>query len=58
MSSKFGALYDSTLDRYSELIMFLGICYFLISRHYFISSLWGFIALIGSMMVSYVKGKS
>ena len=25
MSSKFGALYDSVLDRYSELIMFLGI---------------------------------
>ncbi|HOW25507.1 MAG TPA: CDP-alcohol phosphatidyltransferase family protein [Bacteroidales bacterium] len=58
MSSKFGALYDSTLDRYSELIMFLGICYFLISRHYFISSLWGFIALIGSMMVSYVRARA
>ena len=27
MSSSFGAMFDSVLDRYSELIMFLGICY-------------------------------
>jgi CDP-diacylglycerol--glycerol-3-phosphate 3-phosphatidyltransferase len=37
MSSTFGALYDSVLDRYSELIMFLGICYYLIGHHYFLS---------------------
>ncbi len=58
MSSKFGALYDSVLDRYSELIMFLGICYYLIGHHYFISSLLGFIALIGSMMVSYIRARA
>ncbi len=29
MSSTFGALYDSVLDRYSELILFFGICYYL-----------------------------
>jgi len=58
MTSKFGALYDSVLDRYSELIMFLGICYYLISHHYFLSSLFGFIALIGSMMVSYTRARA
>lgn len=58
MSSKFGALYDSVLDRYSELIMFLGICYYLIGHHYFLSSLFAFIALIGSMMVSYVRARA
>ena len=58
MSSKFGALFDSVLDRYSELIMFLGICYYLISKHYFISSLSAFIAMIGSMMVSYTRARS
>ena len=35
MKSTFGALYDSVLDRYSELIMFLGICYYLVGHHYF-----------------------
>lgn len=58
MSSKFGALYDSVLDRYSELIMFLGICYYLVAHHYFISSIFAFIALIGSMMVSYVRARA
>src|SRR5688572_7356078 len=58
MSSKFGALYDSVLDRYSELVMFLGICYYLIGHHYFLSSLFAFIALIGSMMVSYVRARA
>src|SRR5690349_10685007 len=58
MSSKFGALYDSVLDRYSELVMFLGICYYLVGHHYFLSSLFAFIALIGSMMVSYVRARA
>ena len=58
MSSTFGALFDSVLDRYSELIMFLGICYYLVAHHYFISSLVAFIALIGSMMVSYTRARS
>jgi phosphatidylglycerophosphate synthase len=58
MSSKFGALFDSVLDRYSELIMFLGICYYLVGHHYFFSSLFAFIAMIGSMMVSYTRARS
>src|ERR1700754_712368 len=58
MSSQFGALYDSVLDRYSELIMFLGICYYLVAHHYFLSSIFAFIALIGSMMVSYVRARA
>ncbi|WEA00954.1 CDP-alcohol phosphatidyltransferase family protein [Mucilaginibacter sp. SJ] len=58
MKSTFGALYDSVLDRYSELIMFLGICYYLVAHHYFLSSIAAFIALIGSMMVSYVRARA
>ena len=58
MSSTFGALFDSVLDRYSELIMFLGICYYLVAHHYFFSSLFAFVALIGSMMVSYTRARS
>ena len=58
MSSKFGALFDSVLDRYSELVMFLGICYYLVAHHYFLSSLFAFLALIGSMMVSYTRARA
>jgi len=58
MKSVFGALYDSVLDRYSELIMFLGICYYLVAHHYFLSSIFAFIAMIGSMMVSYVRARA
>lgn len=58
MSSTFGAMFDSVLDRYSELIMFLGICYYLVAHHYFLSSLFAFIALIGSMMVSYTRARA
>ena len=58
MSSPFGALYDSVLDRYSELILFLGICYYLVAHHYFLSSLFAFIGMIGSLMVSYTRARA
>jgi len=58
MTSTFGALYDSVLDRYSELIMFFGICYFLVSHDYFFSSIFAFFALIGSIMVSYTRARA
>jgi len=58
MESKFGALYDSVLDRYSELVMFLGICYYLVAQSYFFSSLFAFLAMIGSIMVSYVRARA
>jgi len=56
--SKYGALFDSVLDRYSEMVMFLGICYYLISYKYFLSSLFAFIAMIGSVMVSYTRARA
>ena len=58
MSTTFGALYDSVLDRYSELIMFFGICYYLISHDYFFSSMFAFVALVGSIMVSYTRARA
>lgn len=58
MSSTFGALYDSVLDRYSELITLSGICYYLMSHNYHISSIITFVALIGSIMVSYVRARA
>ncbi|MDR1764334.1 MAG: CDP-alcohol phosphatidyltransferase family protein [Dysgonamonadaceae bacterium] len=58
MSSRYGALFDSVLDRYSELLVLFGISYYLILQGYFFSSLFAFIALIGSMMVSYVRARA
>jgi CDP-diacylglycerol--glycerol-3-phosphate 3-phosphatidyltransferase len=58
MSSRYGALFDSVLDRYSELVVFFGICYYLILQGYFFSSLFAFLALIGSMMVSYIRARA
>ncbi len=58
MSSTFGALYDSVLDRYSELTVFFGICFYLINQGYVISSIIAFVALIGSLMVSYVRARA
>lgn len=57
-SSRFGAFFDSVIDRYSELVMFLGICYFLVSKHYFLSSLVAFLGMIGSIMVSYIRARA
>ena len=58
MKSTFGALYDSVLDRYSELITFFGICYYLVLQGYFVGSIIAFVALIGSLMVSYVRARA
>ena len=58
MESRFGAMLDSVLDRYSEMVMFLGICYYLVAQNYFLSSLFAFIAMIGSLMVSYVRARA
>ncbi len=56
--TEFGALFDSVIDRYSEMIMFFGIAYYLVSYHYFLSSVFAFIAMIGSIMVSYTRARA
>ncbi|MDR0989591.1 MAG: CDP-alcohol phosphatidyltransferase family protein [Prevotellaceae bacterium] len=58
MESVFGALYDSVLDRYSELITLMGITFYLFQTGYLWGSLVAFIALIGSLMVSYVRARA
>ena len=58
MSSTFGALFDSVLDRYSELITLFGYFYWLILSGYMWGSIITFVALIGSIMVSYVRARA
>lgn len=58
MASRFGAMYDSVLDRYSELFTLGGITYFFMNTHYDWSALITFVALVGSIMVSYVRARA
>lgn len=56
--TKFGALYDSTLDRYSEVIMFFGLAFYFVSQEWFLTSVAISVALGGSIMVSYVRARA
>ena len=60
MSSTFGALWDSTLDRYSELVSLFGIClvFLLAGDDWFWMGVVTFIAMVGSVMVSYVRARA
>lgn len=58
MESRFGALYDSVLDRYCELFTVGAISYFLICTGFPAGALVAFLALVGSVMVSYVRARA
>lgn len=57
MTSTFGAMYDSVLDRYCELFTLGGISYYLIQLGDIVGALLTFLALVGSIMVSYVRAR-
>ncbi len=57
-TTKFGALYDSTLDRFAELAMYTGIGYFYVFQEMHVASLLVVIAASGSIMVSYVRARA
>lgn len=60
MSSTFGALWDSTLDRYSELVTLFGICLIFLKadESWFGMGVTTFAAMVGSVMVSYVRARA
>lgn len=55
--SKFGALMDSTIDRYSEVLLFLGLAVFFHRTHSHIIYLI-ILAIAGSFMVSYTRARA
>jgi len=57
-TTKFGALFDSSLDRYSEVIMFFGIAAYYVRHDSYLLSVMTFVALGGSTMVSYVRARA
>lgn len=58
MSSTFGALYDSVLDRYSELAVLFGLCAYFGFQDYMLGFVLTGLALVGSLMVSYVRARA
>ncbi len=58
LSSNFGALLDSSLDRYAEVFMFLGTAIYFVEINHAPTSIMVFLALGGSMMVSYVRARA
>lgn len=59
-TSSFGALWDSTLDRYSELVTLFGIVLIFASTtaEWFWCTIVSFTAMVGSVMVSYVRARA
>ena len=60
LSTAFGALWDSTLDRYSELVTLFGICLLFLESgtEWFFMGVVTFTAMVGSVMVSYVRARA
>jgi len=58
MTTRFGAMYDSILDRYCEFATLGGICFYLFKCNHLTGALLTFIALMGSIMVSYVRARA
>ncbi len=58
MASTFGAMYDSVLDRYCELFTLGGIAYYFMMAGTLWEALVTYLAVIGSIMVSYVRARA
>ncbi len=60
-TSKFGAFLDSTLDRYSEAILFFGLLWYVMhdpTNHQTLRALFLFAAVTGSLLVSYNRARA
>jgi CDP-diacylglycerol--glycerol-3-phosphate 3-phosphatidyltransferase len=55
---KFGALWDSTLDRYADGLIFMGLAYYYSDQGNQTVMLLSMIALLGSVLVSYVRARA
>ncbi|HXV97554.1 MAG TPA: CDP-alcohol phosphatidyltransferase family protein, partial [Anaerolineae bacterium] len=57
-TSRFGAFLDSTLDRYSEAVIFLGLFIYLSGQNQKIELLLVYATVVGSLMVSYARARA
>ena len=57
-SSKFGAFVDSVTDRYSELVIFLGLLLYYNQQGDWLYALGVYLAAAGSVLVSYIRARA
>lgn len=57
--TRFGGFFDSTLDRYSEIVVFLGVLIYLLGTpDERVGSVLVFAAVVGSLMISYTRARA
>jgi CDP-diacylglycerol--glycerol-3-phosphate 3-phosphatidyltransferase len=56
--SKFGAFLDSTLDRYSEAVVLLGLLWLSVQRNLTLDIYLIYIVVVGSLLVSYTRARA
>jgi CDP-diacylglycerol--glycerol-3-phosphate 3-phosphatidyltransferase len=56
--TQFGAFLDSSLDRYSEGVLYLGLLWYYLQRGHTTEPLLIFAVIVGSMMVSYTRARA
>ncbi|MEX2445994.1 MAG: CDP-alcohol phosphatidyltransferase family protein [Dehalococcoidia bacterium] len=57
-ASRFGAMFDSVLDRMSEAVVLFAICWWAIALGRREEALLAFAAVVGSLLVSYVRARA
>jgi len=57
-TSRFGAFLDSTLDRFSEAVIFLGIFIYFIGQNQQLELILIYATVVGSLMVSYSRARA
>ena len=55
--TRFGAFFDSTMDRYAEVAIFLGILVYFLKQGSSTEVILAYIAIVGSLMVSYTRAR-
>lgn len=56
--TKFGAFLDSTLDRYSEAAVLLGLLWWALQRSLTLEALLIYVVIVGSLLVSYTRARA
>lgn len=57
-STRFGAFFDSTMDRYSEVLALLGLFMYYLPRDNAEALVLIYVAVVGSMLVSYTRARA
>lgn len=57
-ATKFGAFFDSVIDRYSDSFIFVSITWYLISKNDFTAAYVAVAVLVGALVISYAKARA